>query len=45
MEERLFNPFIRCAREGYFKEVTAENDPVRIFGKIRKLKDNYKVSL
>jgi hydroxyacylglutathione hydrolase len=43
MEERLYNPFIRCAREPYFKEITGENDPVRIFGKIRKLKDNFKI--
>ena len=45
MEERLYNPFIRCARDDYFKEITAENDPVRVFAKIRKLKDNFKVNL
>jgi hydroxyacylglutathione hydrolase len=44
MEERLYNPFIRCAREEYFKEITGEIDPVRIFAKIRKLKDNFKVT-
>lgn len=43
MDERLFNPFIRCAREPYFREVTGEHDPVRIFAKIRKLKDNFKL--
>jgi hydroxyacylglutathione hydrolase len=43
MEERLFNPFIRCAREPYFKEITGENDPVRIFAKLRKLKDTFKI--
>jgi hypothetical protein len=42
MEERLFNPFIRCAREQYFKDITGEYDPVRIFAKMRKLKDNFK---
>ena len=39
MEEYRYNPFIRCAREQYFKEVTGESDPVRVFAKIRKLKD------
>lgn len=42
MDERLYNPFIRCAREHYFKEITGENDPTRIFAKLRKLKDTYK---
>ena len=42
MEERLYNPFIRCAREDYFKEITGEQDPIRVFAKIRKLKDNFK---
>jgi hydroxyacylglutathione hydrolase len=46
MEERFFNPFIRCASEDYFKELTGEpNDPVRAFAKIRKLKDNYKIGM
>ncbi len=45
MEERLFNPFIRCAKEDYFKEITGENDPVRIFAKLRKLKDSFKVTV
>ena len=43
MDERLYNPFIRCAREQYFKDITGEVDPVRVFAKIRKLKDNFKV--
>jgi hydroxyacylglutathione hydrolase len=42
MDESLYNPFIRCAREHYFKEITGENDPTRIFAKLRKLKDNFK---
>jgi len=43
MEERLYNPFIRCATEDYFKDITNEpNDPVRRFAKIRKLKDTFK---
>ena len=42
MEERLYNPFIRCATEPYFKEVTGEHDdPVRRFAKVRKFKDNF----
>lgn len=41
MEERLYNPFIRCAREEYFSQVTGEKDPIRIFKKIRKLRDNF----
>ena len=41
MEEILYNPFIRCAREEYFKEITGEIDPIRVFAKIRKLKDNF----
>ena len=41
-EERFFNPFIRCATEPYFKEITGEpNDPVLRFAKIRKLKDSF----
>ena len=43
VEERLYNPFIRCATEDYFKDITNEpNDPVRRFAKIRKLKDTFK---
>ena len=43
IEERLYNPFIRCATEPYFKELTDEpNDPVRAFAKLRKLKDEYR---
>ena len=43
VEERLFNPFIRCATEEYFKTITGEpNDPVLRFAKIRKLKDTFK---
>ena len=43
IEERLYNPFIRCATEQYFKDLTDEpNDPVRAFAKLRKLKDEYK---
>ena len=39
----MFNPFIRCAKEPYYKQLTDEaNDPVRIFEKIRKLKDQFK---
>ena len=43
IEERLYNPFIRCATEEYYKELTGEpNDPVRRFAKIRQLKDQFK---
>lgn len=42
MDERLYNPFIRCAREDYFKELTRENDPTRVFAKLRKAKDQFK---
>lgn len=32
IEERLYNPFIRCEKEPYFKEITGEyNDPVKVF--------------
>ena len=32
IEERLYNPFIRCEREPYFREITGEpNDPIRAF--------------
>ena len=45
-EEKLYNPFIRCASsEPYYSELTGEqNDPIRRFAKIRKLKDSFKVS-
>ena len=44
MEERLYNPFIRVAREQSLQEVTGErSSPVRAFAKIRKLKDSFKV--
>lgn len=44
MEERLYNPFIRVAREQSLQEVTGERgSPVRAFAKIRKLKDSFKV--
>ena len=44
MEERLYNPFIRCAREESLQEMTGEiGNPVRAFAKIRKLKDTFKV--
>ena len=46
IEERFYNPFIRCATEDYFKQLTGEpNDPVKAFAKLRKLKDNYKVGM
>jgi hydroxyacylglutathione hydrolase len=43
-EERLVNPFIRCFSENkeYFSEITGEVDPVRVFAKLRKLKDTFK---
>ena len=44
VEERFFNPFLRCATEEYYKEITGEpNDPVRRFAKIRALKDTFKM--
>ncbi|CDW82208.1 UNKNOWN [Stylonychia lemnae] len=41
MDERLYNPFIKCARDDYFSNITGESDPVRIFAKLRKLRDNF----
>ena len=41
MDERFYNPFLRCAKEEYFKNITGENDPVRVFAKLRKLKDKF----
>eukprot|EP00347_Sterkiella_histriomuscorum_P003872 403362619 len=41
MEEKLYNPFIRCARDEYFSQITGEQDPIRIFAKIRKLRDTF----
>jgi len=42
MDERLYNPFIRVAREQSLQELTGElGSPVRAFAKIRKLKDTY----
>lgn len=44
MEERLYNPFIRVAKEQSLQEITGERgSPVRAFAKIRKLKDSFKV--
>jgi len=44
VEERFYNPFIRCATEQYYKDLTDEpNDPVLRFAKIRKLKDQFKM--
>ena len=39
IEEKLFNPFIRCATEEIYQDLTGETDPVRVFAKIRKFKD------
>lgn len=44
IEERLINPFIRCVREAHFSSITGEQDPVRIFAKLRKLRDNFEVN-
>lgn len=43
-DERLFNPFIRCFGAGreakeYYQKITGETDTVRVFGKLRALKD------
>ena len=39
MEEHLYNPFIRCTKEDFIKTIADEQDPFRVFAKIRKLKD------
>jgi len=41
IEERLCNPFIRCATEEHYRKISGESDPVKIFAKIRKLKDDF----
>jgi len=41
MDERLYNPFVRCARNDYYSNITGENDSVRVFAKLRKLRDNF----
>jgi len=38
MEERMYNPFLRV-NEPHFKELTGEDDPVRVLAKLRKFKD------
>ena len=37
-EEKLTNPFLRC-NESYYKMLTGENDPVKVFTKLKKFKD------
>lgn len=39
-EERLYNPFLRCESE-YFKELTGEQIPARVFMKLRALMDKF----
>jgi len=41
-DEKLYNPFIRCATVDHFKQITDETDPTRIFAKLRKFKDTFK---
>ncbi len=43
LEERLVNPFVRSWLEkDYFKELCGgEDDLVKVFAKIRKLKDSF----
>ena len=45
-DERLFNPFIRCFGAGkeikkYYQEITGENETVKVFAKLRGLKDQF----
>ncbi len=40
IEERLYNPFLRCS-DDYYLELTDEVDPVKVFTKIRMLKDKF----
>lgn len=39
IEERMINPFIRCAKDPYYKEITKEEDVLRIFTKLCKLRE------
>lgn len=42
-EEPLYNPFVRCTYEQYFKDLTKEPDDfVKRFEYLRKLKDKFK---
>jgi hydroxyacylglutathione hydrolase len=40
VEEKLYNPFFR-SNDKYYKELTGEEDPGKVFAAIRKLRDNY----
>jgi hydroxyacylglutathione hydrolase len=40
VEEKLYNPFMRC-NDRYYKDLTNEEEPEKVFKKIRILKDNF----
>lgn len=40
IEERLYNPFLRCG-DSYYLSITGENSPEKSFTKIRLLKDKF----
>jgi hydroxyacylglutathione hydrolase len=40
VEEKLYNPFFR-SNDDYYKDLTSETDPVKVFKAIRTLKDNF----
>jgi hydroxyacylglutathione hydrolase len=40
VEERLYNPFFR-SNDQYYKDLTNEQDPAKVFAAIRTLRDNY----
>ena len=40
VEERLYNPFMRC-NDKYYKDLTNEDRPEKVFKKLRILKDNF----
>lgn len=37
-DEKYYNPFLRC-NEKYYRELVKENDPVRIFTKLKKAQE------